>query len=176
MARLDQAPPWVTFVSELEQMFKYDAEVHIVYDNSLHEVMVYVDSARKAAALSELLPGRKTYGNVELTVNVVPANGGAVPFAAGSRAAMFQDAFKGNEAFSFLKTVKGVFTNNLTYVVFKNRVVQYFDDNLGDIYGQRSTLYQEIAKDIFGENEGIFFCTDVEETTRVLGKPLGEWP
>ena len=32
-----------------------------------------------------------------------------------------------------------------------------------DINGNCSTLYQEIAKDVFGEDEGICFCTDTEE-------------
>ena len=66
--------------------------------------------------------------------------------------------------------------NPITYVVFVNEVVQYFNDDLGDVYGQCSTLYQEIAKDVFGETEGVFFCTDVEEPVYALGKPLGEWP
>ena len=172
MARLKQAPPWITFVSELEQMFKYDAEVHVVYDNDEHEVKVYVDTAAKAAALAELLPSVKEFGNITLAVAVVPANG-TTPIKKGG---LFEAAFKGNGAFSFTKTVRGVFSNDLTYVVFRNRVVQYYDDNLGDIYGQRSTLYQEIAKNLFGETEGVFFCTDVEEPVRALGAPLGEWP
>lgn len=42
-----------------------------------------------------------------------------------------------------------------------NKVVQYFNDDLGDAHGVCSTLYQEIAKDVFGEHEGIFFCTNL---------------
>lgn len=172
MAMTRLAPPWLIFVKELEQLFKYDSEVHIVYDNQEYHVKVYVDSAAKAAALSELLPAEKQYGNVILTVSILPANG----IGAATKANLYQTAFKDNGAFSFVKVVKGIFTNDLTYVVFKNRVVQYFNDDLGDVYGQCSTLYQEIAKDVFGETEGVFFCTDVEEPVYALGKPLGEWP
>lgn len=174
MARIGQAPPWITYVSELEQMFKYDPEVHVVYNNEEHEVRLYVDTDHKAAALMELLPNEKTFGNVTLQVTIVPANGIPIPFA--DNANLFQDAFKGNGAFSFTKTVQGIFSNSLTYVVFRNRVVQYFDDNLGDIYGQKSTLYQEIARNLFGEREGVFYCTDVEEMVWKFGIPLGEWP
>lgn len=172
MARIKLSPPWITFVSELEQMFKYDGEVHIVYDDEMQEVKVYVDSAPKAAALAELLPDKKEFGNVCLLVTVVPANGTATV----NKDKLFQTAFAGNGAFSFVKTVRGIFTNDLNYVVFRNRVVQYWNDDLGDIYGQTSTLYQEIAKHLFGEKEGICFCTDVEEPVRALGAPLGEWP
>ena len=172
MAMAKLAPPWVTFASELAQLFKYDPEVHVVYDNDACEVRLYVDSAPKATALTELLPTGKDFGNVTLNVNVIPANG----VLAVSRPSLWTAAFKDNGAFSFVKTVRGIFSNDLTYVVFKNRVVQYFNDDLGDIYGQCSTLYQEIAKHIFGETEGVFFCTDVEEPVYQLGKPLGEWP
>lgn len=172
MAMVNLSPPWIIFVNELVQLFKYDPEVHIIYDDDGHEVKVYVDSAAKAAALTELLPVQRNYGNVILTVAVVPANGLAI----SDKANLYQTAFKGNGAFSFVKVVRGIFPNDLTYVVFKNHVVQYFNDDLGDIYGQCSTLYQEIAKNVFDEREGVFFCTDVEEPVRALGKPLGEWP
>ena len=65
--------------------------------------------------------------------------------------------------------------DNNVYIVFKNKVVQYFNDDLKDVNGFCSTLYQKIAKDIFAENgcETACYCTDVSEN---LGKPLGEWP
>ena len=50
----------------------------------------------------------------------------------------------------------------MTYVVFKKEVVQYFNDSLGDIHGVCSTLMQDIAKDIFEDTEGVYFCTDTE--------------
>ena len=172
MAKIKLSPPWDTFVREMEQMFLYDEEVHIVYDEDALEVRVYVDNAQKAEALAALLPEEKDFGSVHLAINVIPANGNATL----SNASLFLTAFSGNGAFSFIKTIHGIFTNDLTYVVFKNRVVQYFNDDLGDIYGQRSTLYQEIAKDLFGEKEGVCFCTDVETIAKNLGAPLGEWP
>ena len=172
MAMAKLAPPWITYVKELEQMFKFDPEVHVVYDNDEYEVKLYVDTAPKASALMELLPATKDFGNVALHIIIVPANGTLVV----TRANLYQTAFKGNGAFSFVKTIPGIFANDLTYVVFRNRVVQYWNDNLGDVYGQQSTLYQEIAKNLFGETEGVFFCTDVEEPVRQLGAPLGEWP
>lgn len=172
MARLKLSPPWIEYVNEMEELFKYDKEVHVVYDDEENEVKLYVDSPAKAQALIDLLPAVQVFGNVTLTITVVPANGTAPV----SKDKLFDTVFKGNGAYSFSKTVQGVFTNGLTYVVFKNRVVQYWNDNLGDIYGQRSTLYQEIAKDVFGNVDGVYFCTDVEEPMRMLGKPLGEWP
>lgn len=180
MAKIKLAPPWVTFASETAEMFRHDPEVHVVFDDEYHRLTLYVDSGTKADALARLLPDEKKFGNVTLTINVIPANNFiAVPIAAVD---VFQAAFKGNDAFSFAKCIKGVFANDLTYVVFKNKVVQYFNDDLGDIYGQRSTLYENIARNLFGVVEGVFFCTDLPEGTGTpYGRqksccPLGEWP
>lgn len=59
-----------------------------------------------------------------------------------------------------MATVDGIMTNPMTFIVFQNKVVQYWNDDLGDINGNCSTLYQTVAKDVFGDVEGIFFCTD----------------
>ena len=63
-----------------------------------------------------------------------------------------------------------------TKLVFKNCVVQFFNDNLNDAHGLISTLYQEIADDVLVNIDfhGVYYCTDVE--VGKLGKPLGEWP
>ena len=174
MASIKLAPPWVTFANEMTQLFMHDPEVHVVYDNDAQKIRLYVDTAAKAGALVALLPTQKTYGNVTLTIDVIPANGVLVVKSGD----LYQAAFKGNDAFAFTKTITGIFTNNITYVVFKNKVVQYFNDDLGDIYGQCSTLYQEIAKNIFGETEGVFFCTDraIPLLSDGINCPLGEWP
>ena len=61
------------------------------------------------------------------------------------------------------------------YAVFQSKVVQFFNDDMSDINGNCTTLYQEIAKDVFsGRAEGVFFCTAAEGKN--LQKPLGEWP
>jgi hypothetical protein len=57
--------------------------------------------------------------------------------------------------------------------VFEKKVVQFFNDQLDDINGNKSTLYQDIAKDVFEKHEGVYFCTAADGK---LSKPLGEWP
>jgi hypothetical protein len=161
MAKLNQSAPWVTYVSELEQMFKYDRETHVVYNEEANEVKLYVDDPEKASALMELLPKEKVFGNVKLDITVVSLNGSCT-INPSIVCYLFNTAFCNNGAFAFTKVISGILSNDITYVVFKNKVVQYFDDNLGDIYGQRSTLYQEIAKDLFKEIDGVFYCTDIE--------------
>lgn len=147
--------PWVEYYRKVESMFKDDPEIHIMYDeDNGPSLKLYVDSASKASALSELLPTEKEFGNVTLQISIVPAN----PLE--TKLDLLTEAFRGNPAFSFIKTVT-LFAKPVTYFVFKNKVVQYYLDNLADINGNKSTLYQDLALDIFGEQDSIFFCTDV---------------
>ena len=177
-ARLKFAPPWVTFANKVKAMFGDDPDITVVYENAVPKVIVIVNDAQKAAAIAALLPTEKKIGNVTLYVDVTTPDGS--PFGEVSvpaeKAELFEAAFKNNPAFSFTRCVDYAFiTNKITYVVFANRVVQFFNDNLNDNFGNISTLYQEIAKDIFDPDitNGVFYSTD---TAKEFAMPLGEWP
>lgn len=170
MARIGISSPWVVFYRKVEAFFKKDPEVHVLYDEEKNEVILYVDNSVKAAAIDQILVHEKVYGNVTLKLKVIPANGFGL-----SKGFLFQNALDKNPALSYIKTVRGVFSNDLTYIVFACEVVQYYNDDLGDIHGICSTLCQDIANDIFEPAEGVFYCTDIKEDG-ALGIPLGEWP
>lgn len=160
MARIQLSPPWCIYVDELTQMFKYDEQVHVVFDEEHYTVKLYVDDTEKAEALSLILPSEKIFGKISLIINVVYPNGvKTTPFA--DNYSIYSAAFKGNKAVNFIKKIEGIIMNGATYVVFRNEVVQYFNDDIGDIYGQCSTLFQEIAKNIFCAHDGVYFCTDI---------------
>ena len=161
--------PWITFYHEIEAMFGEDPEIKIVYDEDNQEVKLYVDNPEKAEALTQILPAERVFGNVVLKITVIPANK-----LKDEELSVFEKALKGNPVLSYVKKIGGtIFVYPASYVVFKNKVVQFFNDELGDVNGYCSTLYQEIANDIFVNRDGVYFCTDIE---RNLGKPLGEWP
>lgn len=159
------ASPWVNFYRELEALFGEDPEIRIEY-NEEDNIVIYVDNKEKAEALQELLPFSKDFGNVTVFINIIPCN-----LERTLNKSIFEKAFKGNPVFAYTVDSKKL---PIHYVVFKNRVVQYFNDALNDAHGVRSTLYQEIAKDVFGEVNGVYFCTDL--TDNDVGMPLGEWP
>lgn len=161
--RLKLAPPWVTYVNEVKALFDDDPQVHVVYDNDTVELKLYVEDAKKAEAIQTLLPENKQFGNVSLTIKVIPANVGNYDFSRYTFGRLFDVAFDGNPVYSFSKDIDSVFMNVLTYVVFTNKVVQFFNDNLNDIYGNVTTLYQEIASDVFDIESGVFFCTDFKK-------------
>ncbi len=74
---------------------------------------------------------------------------------------MFKIAFNGNDAVERVQATKIRGLGELTHVVFENRVVQYFNDDISDINGLCSTLYQDIAKRVLKNIDNVFFCTDM---------------
>lgn len=159
--KLALSAPWVTFAREVGAMFDDDPAIRVEYDDENVEVKLYVEGVKKAEAISQLLPVEKAFGGVKLKITVIPAN---EQFSVDKQKQLFLDAFEGNPVFEAAVTAEGIFSNPITYVVFRKRVVQYYNDDLGDINGIRSTLYQDIAKNIFeGQVQGTYFCTDTKD-------------
>ena len=151
--------PWVTYYRKLEALFGADPAIKVVFDEDDLNIKLYVDDADKADALSRLLPPVKDFGNVNVKVTVIPANGEVTP-----RINLVAAAFKDNPALSYIARVPdGIYNNPINYVVFKNKVVQFYNDQLDDVHGNVSTLYETIAEDVLGQDEGVYFCTDIPE-------------
>lgn len=156
MANVKLSAPWMNFYREVVALFGDDPEIKIVFDEDDLVIRLLVEDAIKADALAQLLPAEKEFGNVVVKISVIPANQ-----MQPSKISLIKTAFHGNPAFSYAASAEGIFTNPIHYVVFANKVVQYFNDDLGDVNGNRSTLYQDIAADVIGSGEGICYCTDV---------------
>lgn len=176
--RLKISPPWITYTNKLQAVFDEDPQIafNVNYAGTHPSVTLATNNPEKAAALKWLLPEEKTFGNVTLDINIDCEK--VINKAFGTVKELFETAFKGNPVLAYVVVPDGYNWVPFTYVVFKNCVVQFFNDNLNDPHGIISTLYQEIASEIFEDmpfpaNGGICYCTDVEHK---LGAPLGEWP
>lgn len=156
MKKLDLVSPWVDFFREMEAMFAKDKDVKVIFDEDDLVIRLLVEDQDKAEALEKLLVKEKTFGSVTVKVVVVPANK-----LKSKNDDLFRAAFSGNEAFVDVQTLEGAFSNPITFVVFAKEVIQYYNDDISDFNGLRSTLYQEIAKDIFDVN-GVFYSTSKE--------------
>lgn len=177
--RLKISPPWVVYLNKLQALF--DGDPHIAFNIDYEELTVTLAVAgtdgAKAVAIRMLLPEEKKFGNVTLTINV---DCPTIPNIAFKNAKeLFNTAFAGNPCFAYCVVPGGEYwAVPFTYVVFKNCVVQFFADNLNDPHGLISTLYQEIASELFEDMNfvggGVAYCTDIEKGK--LGMPLGEWP
>ena len=177
--RLKISPPWITYINKLEALFDGDPLIafNINYNGENGpEVTLSTTNGDKAAALVKILPEVKSFGNVNLYINVDCPTMSNRAFT--SKKELFEVAFSRNPAFAYAicPTEDGFNWLSVTYVVFKNCVVQFFNDNLNDCHGIVSTLYQDIAAEIFEDAgiEGVYYNTDIEIGR--LGMPLGEWP
>ena len=178
--RLKISPPWVTYVNKLQAIFDEDPQIAFNVDYNGDDgpaVILSTNNPTKAVALSWLLPAEKYFGNVTLEIGIdcsapIPNRVFETPQE------LFEAAFENNPVFAYIVVPAGEYWYPpLTYVVFKNCVVQFFNDNLNDPHGVISTLYQDIADEIFEDmpyqaHGGIAYCTDVEHN---LGYPIGEW-
>lgn len=168
MENIKLSAPWTTFCNEIVALFENDLDIKIRYDDVEKNIKLFVSDAHKAEALAKILPAKKKFGNVVVTIDIVPAND------ADTITTVLNEAFRGNPAVQYIYDAETPF-GPINYVVFKNKVVQFYNDQIDDINGNKNTLYQEIAKDVFEINTGdrVFFCTDAPAG---LSKPLGEWP
>ena len=177
--RLKLSPPWVTYINKLQALFDGDPQIafNIDYDGTDPKVVIAINNGDKAAALLKVLPSEVKFGNITLKIEI---DGPIANRAFASNKELFETLFDRNPAFAYCvaPTQEGYWYVDFTYVVFKNCVVQFFNDNLNDPHGVISTLYQEIANEIFADAPSIrgtvAYCTDIE--TGKLGMPLGEWP
>lgn len=163
---LKLSTPWVTLYRQINALFGEDPDVRVEYSAGDGEdplIKLYVNGSEKAEAIGAILPSKYEFGNVVVEVCIIPAN------VAVSTADLYRKAFEGNPAFSYAVTVDGVFTNPINYIVFRNKVVQFFNDDLSDVNGNETTLYEDIAREVFHEKGGVSYCTDIPEN---VGKPI----
>lgn len=153
--------PWITYYRQLEALFEKDPAIQVKFDEDDLVVRLYVEGSDKAEALGTLLPSNVSFGNVTVTISVIPAN------KSTNKIDLLKKAFEGNPVFSYATTIEGVMTNPISYVVFEPEVCQFWNDNLHDPHGLVSDLYENIARTIIGEDDGVCFTTDAKEPVAI---------
>ena len=174
MAKVKLTAPWDEYYEELNAFFEEDPDVTILYDEEAKDIKVLVQETIKAEVLTHLLKDEVEFGGVKLTITVVPANevtecvkklvtniGNDENFGE-----MYDRVLINNGAFAYTYTVDNVMGFNAVFVVFRKKVIQYYNDDLGDLHGMKSTLAENIARDIFVSHNGVFFCTDARSNMR----------
>lgn len=175
--RLKLLSPWSIYIKKIEALFDGDPQIacNVNYESSEPYIILSCNNGDKVAALQQILPDEISCGSISLRVGIdgIPSNR-----AFKTKKELFDVAFSKNPAYAYsiAPADDGYNWFDMTYVVFKNCVVQFFADNLNDCHGVISTLYQDLAEEILTgpATQGVYFNTDIEVGN--LGKPLGEWP
>lgn len=164
MAKLKLSPPWVLYYKKLNTLFEYDKDVLVIYDEDEMEIKLYCSDNNKSEALSLLLPNTISFGDVELKLTVIPSNEktNKVKITINNPETAIYVLFNTNN--DYVESVEVIPTpfGKFTYVIFIKEVIQYFEDNLSDFYGVKSTLCEDIAREIFKDIDGVFFCTSID--------------
>lgn len=178
MARINLVAPWDEYYHKMMAFFKEDSDVTVLYDgqeDGTKYIKVLVDNPEKATALETLLNKEKDFGGVKLIVTVAPANDIPQHMARlmsqweedSKYYSLYRSALIGNANFATVQEIKGLLGFDATFVVFKKKVIQYYNDNIGDLNGVKSTLAEYIARDIFIPNSGVFFNTDIKDINQL---------
>ena len=144
--------PWMIYYRQIKALFSQDPNVKVIFDEENFTVKIYVTGGSKAEAIEALVKS-KTFGNIEVKIDVIPANPENM-----TKIDLVKAAFEGNPILEKIESGT-LFDQPISYVVLKKEVVQYFNDDLSDINGVCSTLFQDLAKEIIGEEESVYFCT-----------------
>lgn len=153
------SPPWRIYYRKVKELFGRDEEIEIFFDEDNQEIKICVDNASKAAAIESIMPDMAKFGDVIIEISIIPGNNAKVTRLITGVGDEFDVAFDGNPVYCYTKVYEGIFDKPLIYVVFKKEVVQFYTDNLGDVNGLQSTLYQDIARDVLAPTD-VFYCTD----------------
>lgn len=167
MAKIKLSAPWDTYYEQVKALFGDDPEIHIVFDEEKKDLKLYVDTFTKANALQNLFPIEKEWGGVTMAITVIPSNKEStfkiVRNGEMTSKEIIEYAFCGNPHFVECIDVDFPLWSGFVYVMFKNEVIQYYTDDLGDLNGMTSTLAQNIAKEIFEPVDGVYYCTELSK-------------
>ncbi len=87
-----------------------------------------------------------------------------VPCNDETLASTVRKAFAGNDAVARIIDGSGSavpFYDDRIFVLFRPEVVQFFNDNLTDFYGNENTLYHLIAREVFDAGPSVAFGTEL---------------
>ena len=147
--------PWYTYVRKLKALFEADPEVRIFFYEDDNTVELTTDTVEKAEAIRMLLPPEVHFGNVLVKVHVI-----LPPQPDPDITSIIKAAFKGNPNFVDCLTIKPEGTSNpFTFVIFENKVVQIWNDDISDANGLYSTLLEALASQVLALPDGVYCNT-----------------
>jgi len=145
-------PPWRECHLMVTSIFGKDSDVFIreLYAaEGGHGFIMQIPNEEKAVAIRTLLPRVINFGNSSLTIIIIGRHETASEIKPLDTVAdpekLIKDAFTGNKRLSrVLSRDMGGFVN--VACVFKPEVVQFYNDDLSDIFGNYNALAQDIMK------------------------------
>lgn len=148
--------PWETYNKKVKALFGGDPDIHVggVYQVDDGYAMDIRASEEKYNILARVMPRSKTFGNVNLSIELFCAGEGTKALEE------YKTLFSGNPAVKEIREVEDATGTMHAYIRFWPEVLQFPNDDTRDFRGLWSGLAQDIAREVFeGEARGIHFGT-----------------
>lgn len=154
--KIKLSPPWITYFHKVQALFEKDNSVMVDFDeDNCHLNIIVEEDIEKGEAIQKLFPSEIVFGNNVMKINIVTIQEPKqIPTAQ-----IFANAFKNNPIVEDIISASDILRDDQTYIMFQNKVVQFFNDNISDYNGVCSTLYQDIAEDVFKDFTDVHYCT-----------------
>ena len=162
MANLKIEAPWYTYEKMVKALFEKDPDVTV---NDLIEsdrpdfsylLMITVKKHDKYLALDRVIKKTKVFGNIKVGVMLFDTENDN---SESDRIELYKTIFDGNSSVRSVEEVVDFAGTHLGYVCFEPEVIQFHDDDISDIDGKWNGLAQDIAKEVFEDAFGVYYCT-----------------
>lgn len=148
--------PWNTYRKMINALFEYDPEIEVGdvvsasgVESAEYNISIKVRNHRKFEALQKLLPNRKVFGSVVVAIYIYDMEN-----KEKNDIDVFKDLFRDNPIVSNYEKVKLPDGSERNFVCFQPQVIQFFDDDISDCYGNFNGLAEDIARAVFGDRAG----------------------
>jgi len=155
------SPPWYTFFNFLKHSIGKDRCVEVLEMKEISDsnfiIQVEVRSLKKALALADILLRCKSFGNIIVRVEVLHCGQAVKPTGQFDDICrvieVFKDALGTNHYFECIE-FRTIFDSEVIFPVFKKEVIQFFNDDLSDLYsnfnGVAAHVFSEVLKEQIG--------------------------
>jgi hypothetical protein len=151
--------PWTTTYNKICALFNNDLDLHItdLTEKTEGNYTFTISSVNgvKLDSIKKILKNHFEFGNVTMDIEFIPENDDDKITDSD-----FRNAFNCNENLAEVRTIETPDGFSRTYVVFEKEVVQFYNDDLTDLYGNYNGLMEDIARELFNEvDPSISYCT-----------------
>jgi len=158
------SPPWYTYNNEIKALFELDPDIEVgdIYEVNNENFKVAMNicttNPEKFLALNKVVKPVVEFGNVNLHVIIQDTSESSDknPYIE-----IYSKLFESNPRVKDLKLCKDFADQEHLFVEFEPEVIQFYNDNINDFYGNYNGLAQDIAQKLFVDstNPFIHFCT-----------------
>lgn len=162
--KLELQSPWQTYYNKVRSLLGNDTDLTIgaLEKGENREYFFRVDSTNteKIEALSKVFKTVIPMGNITLKIYFGVIDSDAIDSNIKPSAEDFKIAFTDNPLVEDYHEFDA-FGGHYVYIEFKKKVIQFYNDDITDFYGNFNGLAEDIAREVTNNVAGIFYCTSV---------------